>query len=369
MKFDNQNLPPTNPNLRMQETHLTQTNAVNENAHTHTNDLSMATEFLDNSATKEEKRKARAEKVEQLIKLTIDDGGMFSSDEEKKALFKELTRDSNSINVNMRKIDFHALKDEAEKSKLSQDLDKELINKIKDGSIHEPNNDVERAVSEYVNLKPDSEIFLGVIDLIDKVDLNYLEPYQDVTEILSQMFAKFTELSSVMSKMISNGQVNTETNNITVNLTEFKTSLDSLLEMFYSPTSPMVIKLKSFQFLPKDLDKATDLALGSGLIVVGGPPNSTHYWLEVDPATRTNLNIAWTGIAGNSPGNYTVEITTYGLQAFQTSFNSTGDSISSQMQGAAEKFRRALATVDSMTKMFSAFFAACIDANKGFTSF
>lgn len=359
MKFDNQNVV-TNTNYRIQETHSAQTNAVNENANII--DLSMATEFLDNPATKEEIRKARAKKVEQLINLMINDGGICSSDDEKRQLFKEIKKLNDFISTNMGKIDFDALEYEANNNKRFQDKFNELINGD-DNKNNKNINDIKLVLSK---LLPESDIFNRVFDLIKNVDTEYVAPYQELAEIGSEMYAEFAKFSAVMSKMISSGTINTETNLISLDLTEFKTSLDAFYHRLYSPESPMVKKLKAMQFLPSQLDKAKELVLSTGFVLAGGPPSNTHYWLEVNPATKTNLDIAWTGVAGNNPGSLFIELSTYGLQALQTTVNATGDSLASDMQTAAEKFKRVISTSDAITKLLSAFISACYEANKAF---
>ncbi|WP_277206571.1 IpaD/SipD/SspD family type III secretion system needle tip protein [Vibrio misgurnus] len=216
-------------------------------------------------------------------------------------------------------------------------------------------------------VQPDDEIYNKIFDLIANVESSYVTPYQEVAEILADMYSAFSELNTVVTKMISNGVPNKDGSAMTLDMTELKTAVDNLVRTF-TETNPgypnsrdsIAIRLKNIQFSAADEAKARELIEGTGLILVNKEDGSGGFYLFVDLDLINNLNEAVFALSKNA------EVTTYQLQSFDTAFKSIGEQYANNMQTGAQKYQRTISQQDNFTKLLSTFMQANADANKGF---
>lgn len=313
--------------------------------------VEVAPEFLDNAGLNEERRKKRAEKAERLIEITKR--GEFIPRDEQTTLFSELKRDTQVLDDNMKKLDYSPLKDD-DVAALYSDF---IENKGDD-------KDLEEILKQLKAVVPDSDLYDKIYALIDNVDKSYVQPYQKVAEVLADIYAAFSELNTALSRMISDGKVNADKNTIEIDVLEFAAALQTLRELLFSQDSLVVQKLKAITFSAADIGKANELVQGSGLEVAGGPE---IYYLVVSPTAFNNLEKAFAPLKPVLfPATTKTTVTTYQLQSFQTAFNSVNETLSGEMQTAAEKYRRTITQNDSFLKLLSSFMASNLEANKSF---
>lgn len=319
----------------------------------------LAQEFSDNPSTKEERRKARADK---LTKLTQEASqGTFSSPEELKIIFSQIKQDQRSFSSSMDKLDLSVLKNDAEIAKAFT----AFMEKEKD------NPEIKSILSSLTvasSWLPDNALYDKLFATIASVNEHYVAPYQDVAEVLSEIYSAYSAINTAVSEMISKGSVDEEGNKINVMVSGVGAAIDKMDALFYGPDSALAAKLKAIQFSPADIAKAKELVEGTGLLLVGGPPDNENYWLAISREPSDELKKAFHAIVSNYPANVYANITTYQLQSFQTAFNAIGEQLSSQMQTGAEKFKRTITQNDSFVKLLSAFLQANIEANRQFVN-
>ncbi len=313
----------------------------------------LAAEFLDNTALKDQAKKDRAaniEKLLQLIEAAINIGG------EDPEMAQVLNQCHLLASIQKRVAELSKNLD------LSIFSDPNIIARFE--TFIDQNNlrySIEQELTS-VGIIPDNVLTGQIIDVIDSIDKNYQEPYQQVAEILADMYNQFSDLNGVVSAMIGHGTVNPDNNNITIDLTALEEAVNELNASFTDPNSEIVQALQAITFTEEELEKGTEMVSGTGL-QLSSPPAPYH--LEVNPNILDNLNEAYASIKKGYPS---AVITTYQLQSFQTALDSQSNYLSSSLQTGTEKYQQMISMADNFAKLVSTFIQSNAEANKSFLS-
>lgn len=319
----------------------------------------LAKEFMDNSSMKDQAKKERMAKIEKLIQV-LDGVIEFEGDEhlfaQSKDLFRQLAKIQSLIAKYFQNLDLTVLAN----ASISEMFEKF----IRDNGAEVY---VENDLMEY-GLVPDGTLTDQIIDVISNVDKHYQQPHQKVAEVLADMYNQFSELNTVVSEMISKGEVNTEKNDIKIDVKKLSDAIKNLEFAFTDPNSSIVQSLRSITFSEADKQKAEELVAGTGL-ELSGPP--APYYLKIKPNIISNLKNSFTALAQGYPdtnNNSSITVTTYQLQSFQTALDSQGNFLSSCLQTGTEKYRKTISMGDNFSRLVSTFIESNTNANKQFLS-